>query len=142
MNREVALKIVRALVGLLFLALDGLLRTTPKKLNKRRQAAKELGISPRQVRRLWRLWEEGGQVVHALRRRASNHRLSGKMRDLLEEVYQGLRAALGEGVTGFRLSSRGDPADGFVMDMDRCQGTVRQISVPFPAVALGIQSPL
>ena len=50
------------------------LKKAQKKLIKQSQAAKELDVSPRQVRRLLRRLREQGDaaVVHALRGRPSN----------------------------------------------------------------------
>src|SRR5258706_14973467 len=55
------------------------LKKTKKKLIKQSQAAKELDISPRQVRRLLRRLREQGDaaVIHALRGRPSNRRGGG-----------------------------------------------------------------
>jgi predicted ArsR family transcriptional regulator len=71
------------------------LKKTKKKLIKQSQAAKELDISPRQVRRLLRRLREQGDaaVVHALRGRPSNRRVSEETRQkivqvLSQEVYR------------------------------------------------------
>jgi hypothetical protein len=77
------------------------LKKALKKLIKQSQAAIELGISARQVRRLLRgLRAEGDKVVvHGLRGRASNRRLSPSRREkitriLSEEVYRGFGPTL------------------------------------------------
>ena len=71
------------------------LKKVQKKLIKPSQAAQELDVSPRQVRRMiGRLRKLGdAAVVHALRGRASNRRLSGQMRQrivrvLSQEMYR------------------------------------------------------
>lgn len=71
------------------------LKKAQKKLIKQLQAAKELDISPRQVRRLLRRLREQGDaaVVHALRGRQSNRRLGEETRQkivqfLSQEVYR------------------------------------------------------
>src|ERR1700758_3156406 len=71
------------------------LKKAKKKLIKQSQAAKELDISPRQVRRLLRrLREHGdGAVVHALRGRQSNRQVREETRQkavqvLSQEVYR------------------------------------------------------
>jgi transposase len=72
-----------------------------KKLIKQSQAAQELGISSRQVRRLLRgLKEKGDQaVIHGLRGRLSNRRISEAEREeiiriLSQEVYRGFGPTL------------------------------------------------
>jgi transposase len=71
------------------------LKKAKKKLIKQSQAAKELDISPRQVRRLLRRLREQGDaaVVHALRGRQSNRRVSEETRQkmvqvLSQEIYR------------------------------------------------------
>ena len=77
------------------------LKKAQRKLIKKSQAAKELDISPRQVRRLLRrLKQQGDQaVLHALRGRPSHRKLSAKTREkairvLSQEVYQGFGPTL------------------------------------------------
>jgi transposase len=77
------------------------LKKALKKLIKQSQAAKELGMSARQVRRLLRGLRGKGDkvVVHGLRGRASNRRLSQEQREkitriLSEEVYRGFGPTL------------------------------------------------
>ena len=77
------------------------LKKAIKKLIKQSQAAKELGLSARQVRRLLRgLKEEGDQVViHGLRGHPSNRKRSQADREkiiriLSQEVYQGFGPTL------------------------------------------------
>jgi transposase len=78
------------------------LRKAHKKLITQRQAAEELGISERHVRRLLtRLKEVGDRaVMHGLRGRSSNRKLSEDTRSraieiLSQEVYRGFGPTLG-----------------------------------------------
>jgi hypothetical protein len=78
------------------------LKKAQKKLMTQQQAAGELTLSDRQVRRLLtRLKEVGdGAVVHGLRGRASNRQLSEETREkavriLSQEVYRGFGPTLG-----------------------------------------------
>jgi DNA-binding Lrp family transcriptional regulator len=71
------------------------LKKAQKKLIKQSQAATELGISPRQVRRLlYKLRQDGDTaVIHALRGRQSNRRLKDQSREeivtvLSQEIYR------------------------------------------------------
>ena len=77
------------------------LKKALKKLIKQSQAAKELGLTARQVRRLLRrLKAEGDKVViHGLRGRPSNRRMPQEEREkivriLSQEVYQGFGPTL------------------------------------------------
>jgi transposase len=77
------------------------LKKALKKLIKQSQAAKELGLTARQVRRLVRrLKAEGDQVViHGLRGRPSHRRISAEDREeiiriLSQEVYRGFGPTL------------------------------------------------
>src|SRR5690349_16294655 len=77
------------------------LKKALKKMIKQSQAAAELGISARQVRRLLHGLRAKGDkvVVHGLRGRASNRRLSQGQREkitriLSEEVYRGFGPTL------------------------------------------------
>jgi transposase len=77
------------------------LKKSLKKLIKQSQAAQELGLSARQVRRLLRgLREEGDKaVVHGLRGRVSNRTRSPAQRDkiigvLAQQVYRGFGPTL------------------------------------------------
>src|SRR5258707_13588043 len=77
------------------------LRKALNKLIKQSQAAKELNVSARQVRRLLRgLKEEGDRVVtHGLRGRPSNRKISPAEREkivrvLSQEVYRGFGPTL------------------------------------------------
>lgn len=77
------------------------LKKAQKKLIRQRQAAAELQMSERQVRRLLvRLKEVGDRaVVHGLRQRPSNRRLSEEVREkavriLSQEVYRGFGPTL------------------------------------------------
>jgi len=64
------------------------LKKAQKKLIKQSQAAKELDITPRQVRRLLRRLRDQGDavVVHALRGRQSNRRVSEETRQKIVQV--------------------------------------------------------
>ena len=64
------------------------LKKALKKLIKKTQAAKELGLSARQVRRLLRrLAVEGDKaVVHGLRGRASNRKTSQAVREKIIRI--------------------------------------------------------
>jgi transposase len=71
------------------------LRKAEKKLIGQGQAARELGVTSRQVRRLVKRLKKDGDkaVIHKLRGRPSNRRTSGKTREkialiLSEEVYR------------------------------------------------------
>jgi hypothetical protein len=77
------------------------LKKAVKKLIKQREAAQELGISARQVRRLLWGWKQEGDkvVVHGLRGRASNRKTSQQEREkiiaiLSREVYRGFGPTL------------------------------------------------
>ena len=77
------------------------LKKTQKKLITQRQAAEELKLSERQVRRLLAKLKEHGDraVVHRLRGRRSNRRLSEQRREkavriLSQEVYRGFGPTL------------------------------------------------
>ena len=77
------------------------LKKAQKKLLRQREAAQELGLSERHVRRLlWRLKAEGdGALVHGLRGRPSNRQVSEAVRDkavrvLSQAVYRGFGPTL------------------------------------------------
>jgi hypothetical protein len=77
------------------------LKKAQKRLITQQQASVELEMTPRQVRRLLRrLKKEGDKaVIHKLRGRASNRRLSAEMREkavriLSQEVYRGFGPTL------------------------------------------------
>ena len=77
------------------------LKKALKKLIRQSQAAQELGLSARQVRRLLRGWKEEGDkvVIHGLRGRASNRKTSQADREkiiriLSQEVYRGFGPTL------------------------------------------------
>ena len=77
------------------------LKKVLKKLIQQSQAAKELNLSARQVRRLVRGLKEKGDkvVVHGLRGRASNRKISSTEREkiigiLQQEVYRGFGPTL------------------------------------------------
>ena len=77
------------------------LQKAKKKLITQKEAAEEMGISERQVRRLLRKWRRQGDraVVHGLRSRPSNRKLAAAtgeeaMRILSQEVYKGFGPTL------------------------------------------------
>jgi hypothetical protein len=77
------------------------LKKAQKKLIQQAQAARELGLTARQVRRLLRVLKEKGDrvVVHSLRGRPSNRKTSQAERDkivriLSQEVYRGFGPTL------------------------------------------------
>ena len=83
------------------------LKKAQKKLITQRQAAEELKLSKRQVRRLLVALKKIGDraVMHGLRGRRSNRRLSEQAREkavriLSQEVYRGFRTDLGQRVSG------------------------------------------
>jgi transposase len=77
------------------------LRKTQKRMIRQRQAAEDLQVSERHVRRmLVKLKQAGdGSVIHGLRGRASNRKLSAEVREkavriLSQEVYRGFGPTL------------------------------------------------
>jgi len=77
------------------------LKKAKKKLITQRQAAEEMGQTERHVRRLLvKLRKKGDSaVVHALRRRASNHKLDEKLKTkamamLRQDIYRGFGPTL------------------------------------------------
>lgn len=77
------------------------LKKAKKKLITQKQAAAEIGVSERQVRRMLKSLQERGDraVMHAGRGRRSNRRIAEKMRGkaieiLSQEVYQGFGPTL------------------------------------------------
>jgi transposase len=77
------------------------LKKALKKLIKQSQAAKELGVSARQVRRLLKALEVKGDkaVIHGLRGRPSGRRMEAKQREkivgiLSQEIYRGFGPTL------------------------------------------------
>jgi len=77
------------------------LKNAKKKLITQRQAAEEMGQTERHVRRLLvKLRKKGDSaVVHALRRRASNHKLDEKLKTkamamLRQDIYRGFGPTL------------------------------------------------
>lgn len=77
------------------------LRKTKKGLITRAQAAEELGLSVRQVKRLVKRLRERGDnaAVHALRDRPSNHRIEVEIQDkavgiLRQDIYRGFGPTL------------------------------------------------
>jgi len=76
------------------------LKKAKKKLITQKQAAEEIGVTERQVRRLLRKLRKGDRaVIHELRGRASNRKLSGEMEQramtiLSDPVYRGFGPTL------------------------------------------------
>lgn len=77
------------------------LKKAKKKLITQKQAAAEIGVSERQVRRMLRSLKERGDkaAIHAARGRASNRKIAGKTREkaiqiLSQDVYQGFGPTL------------------------------------------------
>jgi len=79
----------------------GALKKAKRKLITQKQAAEEIGVTERQVRRLLRKLRRKGDraVIHELRGRASNRKLSAEaerqaMAVLSDPVYQGFGPTL------------------------------------------------
>src|ERR1700693_924966 len=77
------------------------LRKTKKRLITRRQAAEELGLSIRQVKRLVKALKKRGDkaVIHGLRGKPSNQRIAKTVEEeaiqiLSADVYKGFRPTL------------------------------------------------
>lgn len=77
------------------------LKKAKKKLITQKQAAAEIGVSERHVRRMLRKLKERGDkaVIHAARGRSSNRKIADEMREnaiqiLTEDVYQGFGPTL------------------------------------------------
>jgi transposase len=77
------------------------LKKAKKKLITQKEAAEELGITERQVRRLLKKLKKGGDkaVLHALRGGPSNRRMQEEVQQraveiLSQEVYRGFRPTL------------------------------------------------
>jgi transposase len=77
------------------------LKKAKKKLTTQKQAASEIGVSERQIRRMLRNLKERGDraVVQATRGRKSNRKLAAEVKQkvieiLNQEVYQGFRPTL------------------------------------------------
>ena len=103
------------------------LKKAKKKLITQKQAAEELGITERQVRRLLRQLKRRGDkaVVHALRGLPSNRKIgrgdrTGGGSDPVEAGVPGIWTDAGVGVSGQEARDRGEPRDGAAMD-DRSQ---------------------
>jgi transposase len=78
------------------------LKKAKKKLITQKQAAAEMGVSERQVRRMLRKWKERGDrtVLHAARGRRSNRKIAAQVKQqaieiLSQEVYRGFGPTLG-----------------------------------------------
>jgi hypothetical protein len=107
------------------------LKKAQKKLITQSQAAKELDVSERHVRRLLVRLREGGDrsVIHGLRGRESNRKLSAETREkairiLSGEVYWGVRPDAGARVSG-KEAQAGDRA-GKPAAADEASGLVAQ----------------
>jgi hypothetical protein len=77
------------------------LKKAKEKLITQAQAAEEIGVTERQVRRLLRAWKKRGDraVIHALKGRVSNRRMEDDKRDeivriLSDDVYHGFGPTL------------------------------------------------
>jgi transposase len=77
------------------------LKKAKKKLITQKQAAAEMGVSERQVRRMLRKWKERGDrtVLHAARGRRSNRKIAAQVKQqaieiLSQEVYRGFGPTL------------------------------------------------
>ena len=99
------------------------LKKAKKKLITQKQAAEEIGITERQVRRLLRkLRRKGDQaVIHELRGRASNRKLSAEMEqraitDSFRPGVPGVRTDVGERVPAQAAPDYGEQGDAAAMD--------------------------
>ena len=103
------------------------LKKAKKKLITQREAAEELGLSIRQVKRLLYALKKRGDkaVVHGLRGKPSNRRIEEDVEQkavkiLSTPVYAGLRADVGGRVPGEEARDQGEQRDGAAVD-DRRQ---------------------
>ena len=103
------------------------LKKAKKKLITQKQAAEELGITERHVRRLLReLKRRGDKVVaHGLRGLPSNRKLSADTEReavaiLVAAGVSRIRAHTGSGIPGQEAQDRREPGDGAAVD-DRSQ---------------------
>jgi prolyl-tRNA editing enzyme YbaK/EbsC (Cys-tRNA(Pro) deacylase) len=87
------------------------LKKAKKTLITQREAAAEIGVSERQVRRMLRTLKEHGDraAVHAGRGRLSNRRIADKVQRkaveiLSQDVYQGFGPGMDSGFTGVFLT--------------------------------------
>ena len=97
------------------------LKKAKKKLITQKEAAAELGISERQVRRLLKALKRHGDkaVIHGLRGEPSNRKVDGEMQQkaveiLSQPVYQGFRPTLA--AEHLRAGNRCEPRDGAALD--------------------------
>jgi transposase len=76
---------------------------------RQKEAARLLGISTRQVRRLVRRLEEAGDqgLIHRLRGRTSNRRLAAEVRQKVLAEYQRLYAGFGPTLASEKLAEQG-----------------------------------
>jgi biotin operon repressor len=99
------------------------LKKAKKKLITQREAAEELGISVRHVKRLIYAVKKHGDkaVVHGLRGRPSNRRIEEKIEargdeDLVGTGLRWIRANAGGGVLMQQARDRGEQGDGAAVD--------------------------
>ena len=99
------------------------LKKAKKKLITQKQAAEEIGVTERQVRRLLRkLRRKGDQaVIHELRGRASNRKLSAEVeQQAVDGPFRpgvpGIRADVGGGVPAQAARDYGEQGDAAAMD--------------------------
>ena len=102
------------------------LKKAKKKLITQREAAEELGLSIRQVKRLLYALKKRGDkaVVHGLRGKPSNRRIEERYRaeggeDLVDAGVRRVRADVGGGVSGQETRDRGEQRDGAEVDDPR-----------------------
>ena len=99
------------------------LKKAKKKLITQKQAAEELGVTERHVRRLLRALKRRGDkaVSHALRGLPSNRRISLDRQQeavaiLSKPVYRGFRPTLAAEYLGPKARHRGEPGNGAAVD--------------------------
>jgi hypothetical protein len=99
------------------------LKRAKKKLITQKQAAEEIGVTERQIRRLLRKlrWKGDRAVIHELRGRASNRKLPAEMEQrpitvLSDAVYRGFRTNIGGKVPAQAAPDYGEQRDTATMD--------------------------
>ena len=102
----------------------GALKKAKKKLITQREAAEEIGITERQVRRLLRKMKQKGDkvVIHALRGQPSKRKLATEERAiqiLSQPIYQGFGPTPINELAVSRASTFGEAIDSLITDM-RC----------------------
>ena len=90
------------------------LKKAKNKLITQREAAEELGLRPRHVKRLlYAMKKEGDKaVVHGLGGKPSNRKIEAKV----EREVSSVRANAGGGVLGEETRARGEPGNGAAVD--------------------------